>query len=127
MSDRACTGVTPPNFHGKEGVDGSNPSEGLRNVPANQHFVVVYLTNERTHSGHIFGTRDALRRLASLSDTSMTRVGRDFRDRGSDTRHAKRRASLLSLMRSKARLGSRPTTDEKAARDECSGDDEGAG
>jgi hypothetical protein len=27
-SDPACTGVTPRNFHGKEGVDGSSPSEG---------------------------------------------------------------------------------------------------
>jgi hypothetical protein len=27
-SDRACTRVTLPNFHGKEGVDGSSPSEG---------------------------------------------------------------------------------------------------
>src|SRR4029453_3717392 len=26
--DRACTRVTLSNFHGKEGVDGSSPSEG---------------------------------------------------------------------------------------------------
>jgi hypothetical protein len=26
--DRACTRVTPRNLHGKEGVDGSSPSEG---------------------------------------------------------------------------------------------------
>ena len=30
-SDRACTRVTPPNLHGKEGVDGSSPSEGSAN------------------------------------------------------------------------------------------------
>ena len=28
-SDRACTRVTLPNLHGKEGVDGSSPSEGF--------------------------------------------------------------------------------------------------
>ena len=27
-SDRACTPLPPQNFHGKEGVDGSSPSEG---------------------------------------------------------------------------------------------------
>ena len=60
-------------WHGKEGVDGSSPSEGLPKVPANRHFVVVCPLNTRTHSGHICGTRDALRRLASSSDTSVTR------------------------------------------------------
>jgi hypothetical protein len=59
---------------GKEGVDGSSPSEGLPKVPANRHFVVVYSANTRTHSGHICGTRDARRRLASSSDTSVTRL-----------------------------------------------------
>ena len=29
-SDRVCTRVTLPNFHGKEGVDGSSPSKGLK-------------------------------------------------------------------------------------------------
>ena len=28
-SDRVCPRVTLPNFHGKEGVDGSSPSEGF--------------------------------------------------------------------------------------------------
>jgi hypothetical protein len=60
----------------REGVDGSSPSEGLPKVPANRHFVVVYSANTRTHSGHICGTRDARRRLASSSDTSVTRLVR---------------------------------------------------
>jgi hypothetical protein len=34
-SDRTCTPVTAPIFHGKEGVDGSSPSEGFAEVPAN--------------------------------------------------------------------------------------------
>jgi hypothetical protein len=63
--------VPRPNFHGKEGVDGSSPSEGLPKVPANRHFVVVYPLNTRTHSGHICGTRDVPRRLAPLSDTNL--------------------------------------------------------
>jgi len=32
--DHACTRVPPPNFHGKEGVDGSSPSEGFSFLPA---------------------------------------------------------------------------------------------
>jgi hypothetical protein len=31
--DRACTRVTPGNLHGKEGVDGSSPSEGSAKAP----------------------------------------------------------------------------------------------
>src|SRR6266540_369451 len=64
-SDRACTRVTLRNLHGKEGVDGSSPSEGFDKVPANWHFVVVCPLNTRTHSGHTFGTGDAPRRLAT--------------------------------------------------------------
>ncbi len=52
--------------HGKEGVDGSSPSEGLHKVPANRHFIVVGSLNR----GHIPDTlavratqRDASRRL----------------------------------------------------------------
>ena len=73
-SDRACTRVTPQNFHGKEGVNGSSPLEGLPKIPANRNFVVVFSPNTRTHSGHIFGTRDARRLLAASSDTSSTRL-----------------------------------------------------
>jgi hypothetical protein len=73
-NDRPCTRLTLSDFHGKEGVDGSSPSEGLPKVPANRHFVVVCSANTRTHSGHICGTRDARRRLASSSDTSVTRL-----------------------------------------------------
>jgi hypothetical protein len=29
-NDRACTPLPPLNFHGKEGIDGSSPSEGLQ-------------------------------------------------------------------------------------------------
>ena len=32
--DPACTPLPPPNFHGKEGVDGSSPSEGFAEEPA---------------------------------------------------------------------------------------------
>jgi hypothetical protein len=61
----------PELFHGKEGVDGSSPSEGLRKVPVNRHFVVVFFLNARTHSGHICGTRVAPRRLATSIDTNL--------------------------------------------------------
>ena len=69
--DRACTRVTLSNLHGKEGVDGSSPSEGFSKVPVNWHFLVAYLLNTRTHSGHIRGTRDVSRRLATPSDTTL--------------------------------------------------------
>src|SRR6266487_2727633 len=52
----------PREVHGKEGVDGSSPSEGFYEVPANRHFVVVCSSNTRTRNGHIYGTGDAQRR-----------------------------------------------------------------
>ena len=54
-----------------EGVDGSSPSEGFSKVPANWHFTVVCTLNTRTHSGHICGTRDALRRFATSPDACL--------------------------------------------------------
>ena len=40
--DRACTRVTPRNLHGKEGVDGSSPSEGFgkEEIPGNRGFLL---------------------------------------------------------------------------------------
>ena len=40
-NDRACTRATLPNFHGKEGVDGSSPSEGSAKAPHNAGFCFV--------------------------------------------------------------------------------------
>jgi hypothetical protein len=62
---------------GKEGVDGSSPSESFDEVPANRHFVVACSFNTRTHFRHICGTRDAVRRPATPPDTP-----RSSRDRG---------------------------------------------
>jgi hypothetical protein len=42
-------------------------------VPANRHFAVVCSLNTRTHSGHICGTRDAPRRLATPPDACPQR------------------------------------------------------
>jgi hypothetical protein len=74
QSARALLAQLVEHLHGKEGVDGSSPSEGLAKVPANGPFVVVCSKNTRTHFGHISGTRDARRRLASSSDTSVIRL-----------------------------------------------------
>ena len=63
----------PEAFHGKEGVDGSSPSEGFAKVPAHRHFTVACSSNTRTHFGHICGTRDAQRRLATPSDAAERR------------------------------------------------------
>ncbi len=61
---RAC-----PRFplHGKEGVDGSSPSEGLHNVPANCVFRCLFVEHEDTF-GHILVSatqRDVWRRFAT--------------------------------------------------------------
>jgi hypothetical protein len=39
---RACTPLPPKNLHGKEGVDGSSPSEGfeIKEIPANRLVLV---------------------------------------------------------------------------------------
>jgi hypothetical protein len=37
---RACTPLPPQNLHGKEGVDGSSPSEGSK-IPAQRRFFVA--------------------------------------------------------------------------------------
>ena len=46
-SDRACTRVTPRNLHGKEGVDGSSPSEGSK-IPAKRGFLLSDLVQPST-------------------------------------------------------------------------------
>src|SRR5205823_5061283 len=38
----------PPNFHGKEGVDGSSPSEGFEKRPAKSHFALPKSTTAGT-------------------------------------------------------------------------------
>jgi hypothetical protein len=47
--DRPCTRVTRQNLHGKEGVDGSSPSEGSSERPANEVFRRLY--GQRAHAG----------------------------------------------------------------------------
>jgi hypothetical protein len=63
----------PIGAHGKEGVDGSSPSEGLDKVPANRHFAVACVKNARTHFGHISGARDTPRRRATSSGHVLAR------------------------------------------------------
>ena len=48
-----CPRVSPLNLHGKEGVDGSSPSEGLRKSPANGWLVLPAMARFR----HFAGTR----------------------------------------------------------------------
>jgi hypothetical protein len=69
VSVRPCPPVPPHNLHGKEGDDGSSPSEGFPKRPANRYLSVAFTKNTQTHSGHICGTRGAQRRLATLSDS----------------------------------------------------------
>jgi hypothetical protein len=37
----ACTRLPPPDFHGKEAVPGSSPSEGFEKIPANGAFLCL--------------------------------------------------------------------------------------
>jgi hypothetical protein len=46
--DRACTRVTLQNLHGKEGVDGSSPSEGSK-IPGNRDFLSPELVQGAPH------------------------------------------------------------------------------
>jgi hypothetical protein len=43
VNDRACTRVTLSNFHGKEGVDGSSPSEGFAKAPQIGAFCLAWI------------------------------------------------------------------------------------
>jgi hypothetical protein len=80
-SDRACPRVTLPNFHGKEGVDGSSPSEGLYKSPANG-IVRCLLWRDfgtsRVRDGYILGLagtrgRDISRRSVGRARGSRSR------------------------------------------------------
>jgi hypothetical protein len=53
-SDRACTRVTLSNFHGKEGVDGSSPSEGFKKPLQVGSFLALFVAGSgdtRSHRG----------------------------------------------------------------------------
>jgi hypothetical protein len=78
-SDRACTPSPPLNFHGKEEVDGSSPSEGFGKTPVNG-LVCCLLWRvgcARVRDGYTFpglaGARGQARRLASPCDTPHKR------------------------------------------------------
>ena len=67
--------VPVSSLHGKEGVDGSSPSEGLKKRPANGHVVLPAMTRSRLVAGtrrvH-FGTSGHARRLG---DTAWNVLG----------------------------------------------------
>jgi hypothetical protein len=50
-NDRACTRVTLPNFHGKEGVDGSSPSEGLKSLQISLFCCLIRRCGGSSHGG----------------------------------------------------------------------------
>jgi hypothetical protein len=84
-SERACTRVTHPNFHGKEGVDGSSPSEGLPKNPANRHIVMPLMARFRDFAGtrrvH-FGTGGHLQARATSRDAEWNADESGDRDDG---------------------------------------------
>jgi hypothetical protein len=47
-NDLACTRLPPQNLHGKEGVDGSSPSEGSAKAPHNSAFCSDRFAGSRT-------------------------------------------------------------------------------
>ena len=82
-NDRACTPLPPLNFHGKEGVDGSSPSEGLHKSPANGHVVLPAMAKFRRLAGtrrvH-FGTGGHSRAHATSRDAASSVLKRLDRD-----------------------------------------------
>jgi hypothetical protein len=56
-TDRACTRVPLPNFHGKEGVDGSSPSEGFAKVAAYRQLPFAIRTMNRMRDVHRTSTQ----------------------------------------------------------------------
>jgi hypothetical protein len=83
-SDRACTRVTLRNLHGKEGVDGSSPSEGLHKCPANATFLCCLrwrdLDASRVRDGYIL-TGGHSRARATSRDTAWNVLETLDRDR----------------------------------------------
>ena len=75
-NDRACTRLPPQNLHGKEGVDGSSPSEGfdIKSLQIGMSSCLCWraLTASRVRNGYTFedwgaraGTGDVWRRTAT--------------------------------------------------------------
>ena len=82
-SDRTCTRVRPRNLHGKEGVDGSSPSEGFGESPAKGPVVLPAMARFRFFAGtrrvH-FGTGGHSRARATSRDTVWNVLERQDRD-----------------------------------------------
>jgi hypothetical protein len=72
-SARRCTSVPPGNLHGKEGVDGSSPSEGSK-IPAKRNFCCLIWYNRAPPSqgGDRRSTATPhLRELLEINDVSL--------------------------------------------------------
>src|SRR4029453_6800747 len=67
---------SPPHVHGKEGVDGSSPSEGLQKRPANGHMVLPAMARLRVFAGTRRVTFWDWWALAGTRDVSRHRVRR---------------------------------------------------
>jgi hypothetical protein len=73
-NDRACTPIPLQNLHGKEGVDGSSPSEGLlkRSAYCRSLFTSKASSSGRqTQDGHILGWRDSEERFVRAPLTAL--------------------------------------------------------
>ena len=92
-SARACTPLPPQNLHGKEGVDGSSPSEGLSKSPANGHFVLPAMARCRRFAGtrrvH-FGTGGHSRARATSRDIAWNVL--ETRDRATNSKSSCKQA-----------------------------------
>ena len=93
-----CPPVPPLNLHGKEGVDGSSPSEGLHKSPANGHFYVARNGEISILRGYETGTFWDWRALAGTGDVlrhSLERA-RETRSRPLTRKAPANRHSALS-------------------------------
>jgi hypothetical protein len=68
-SEILCTGL-PPVADGKEGVDGSSPSEGFRFFPAQLVLPLPALTADRCFDVHAASTSVHVGRCSELSSSS---------------------------------------------------------
>ena len=89
-SDRACTRVTRQNLHGKEGVDGSSPSEGFAQKPcksaccvARSGEISIVRGYEDGYISGLAGIRGHARRLATRRGVCSTESIADYNSKSS--------------------------------------------
>ena len=105
--DRACTPLPRLDFHGKEGVDGSSPSEGSK-IPAKWGFLLPELVQESTS---LIRSESMNRRFALAGETASS---------SGWWPHAARAARSGDRFWGRPARRGEPTTCQSCQRPECS-------